>query len=74
MTVNFTTLRLRNKFNEDGGSWYAETVTKYHIKLLKEYRDSEPDAGWKLETRGYGTEWHIYQPNAQEFVESSNLA
>ena len=29
-------------------------------KLLAEYRDAEPGAGWTLETRGTVADWHRF--------------
>ena len=65
----FTTLRLRNQFGETGGEWFAETIKPYHLRLLKEARDEEPLAVWKLEIRGYSGTWRTYEPNFQSLVE-----
>jgi len=62
----FITLRLRNRLQEDGGAWFADTITAYHYKILREYRQTEPDADWHLETRGMSTGWHRYDPPMTE--------
>jgi len=55
-----TNLRLRNTDNEDGGAWInADTgQLAYARKLLADLRRDEPEAGWRLETRGTATQWH----------------
>lgn len=30
------------------------------FRLLAEYMDAEPDAGWRLETRGDTSGWHVW--------------
>lgn len=30
------------------------------FRLLQEYVESEPRAGWRLETRGQSSDWHIW--------------
>jgi hypothetical protein len=54
----FTTLRLTNSMRENGGEWYANTITDYHRRVLAEHQTAEPDAGWRLETRGLSRPWH----------------
>ena len=54
----FTTLRLTNSMRENGGEWYASTITDYHRRVLAEHQTEEPNAGWKLETRGLYRPWH----------------
>lgn len=56
--TNFTTLRLRNKHHENGGEWFAESVTDYHKRILAEVMAEEPAADWHLETRGLSAPWH----------------
>jgi len=63
----FTTLRLRNTLGENAGEWFAETVTDYHYRTLKECRAEEPSAGWRLQTRGLSTGWHDYEPTMATF-------
>ena len=53
-----TTLRLTNSMQENGGEWYANTITDYHRRVLAEHRSEEPNAGWKLEPRGLYMPWH----------------
>jgi hypothetical protein len=54
----FTTLRLTNNLRENGGEWYASSITEYHRRVLAEHQTEEPDAGWRLETRGLSQPWH----------------
>jgi len=65
-TVTFTSLRLRNRHQEDGGAWFTDTVTADHYKTLRAYREVEPFADWHLETRGISTSWHRYDPPMSE--------
>ena len=55
-----TNLRLRNTYNEDGGAWINANTGQlaYARKLLADLRVDEPEAGWRLETRGTATQWH----------------
>ena len=55
-----TNLRIRNTYNEDGGAWINANTGQlaYARKLLADLRRDEPEAGWRLETRGTATQWH----------------
>ena len=54
-----TTLRLYNALRENGGEWFAAAVTEYHRRLLADYQQDEPRAGWRLQTRGeVSGAWH----------------
>ena len=64
-----TTLRLRDNSGHTDGEWVAETVTAYHYKTLKDYREAEPNRGWHFETRGTETTWHKFEPNLQQMYE-----
>lgn len=66
--ATFTTLRLTNKMGEKGGEWFADTITDYHYRTLKEFRREEPHAGWKLQTRGISSAWHDYEPTLAAFT------
>ena len=65
---HYTTLRIRNTAQETGGEWFTESVTDYHYRVLREMRAEEPQAGWKLQTRGLSTSWHDYEPTLSAFA------
>ena len=56
--THFTTLRLRNKHQENGGEWFTESITDYHKRTLAEFIAEEPSSDWHLETRGLSSAWH----------------
>lgn len=60
--ATFATLRLINKMQEKGGEWFADTVTDYHYRTLREFQSEEPDSDWRLQTRGLSAGWHDYVP------------
>jgi hypothetical protein len=54
----YTTIKLTNNLRENGGEWFAAAITDYHRRVLEECRTEEPNAGWKLQTRGMSATWH----------------
>lgn len=57
-----TTMRLTNKYRENGGEWYLDYDDKKMLAYIKKdlaaARAEEPDRDWHLETRGTHVGWH----------------
>lgn len=60
------TLKLTNKYREDGGSWMDATdaTVNYARTLLAEMQIEEPANDWHLETRGTSSDWHRMEETA----------
>lgn len=57
-------VRLVSRFGQKE-SWYVapgdERGRRRALRMLEEYRKTEPSMGWNLETRGDVAEWHKWE-------------
>ncbi len=62
-----TTMRLTNKYHENGGEWYLDYDDKKMMaRIKKDLADAqreEPNWDWHLETRGTISTWHRMKDN-----------
>lgn len=60
--MNQSNIRLRSSDNGDGGATYIDpSDTKRLAKFLRdldEYRNTEPNSGWYIQTQGTLLSWH----------------
>ena len=58
----FTTLRLTNKYREEGGQWFfSDRNLACARSVLVDLIREEPSRDWHLECRGTQADWHRWQ-------------